>query len=139
MADIFTKEKRSEIMSKIRGKDTKAEIALRRIVSAYCYPLGYRYRKHYRKVPGSPDMAFVGMKIAIFLDGDFWHGYDFENRKRKLPKKYWVAKIGENMRRDRRTDARLRRIGWKPVRFWEHDLKKPEKILRRLEKLFPAC
>lgn len=110
MADIFTKEKRSEIMSRIRGKDTKVEVALRKIVSSYCYPLGYRYRKHYKKVPGSPDIAFVSMKIAVFLD-DFWHGYDFKNRRKKLPKKYWVAKIEKNMRRDRRMDARLRRDG----------------------------
>lgn len=135
MTDIFTKEKRSEIMSRIRGKNTKVEVALRKIVSSYCYPLGYRYRKHYKKVPGSPDMAFVSMKIAVFLDGDFWHGYNFQNRRKKLPKKYWVAKIEENMRRDRRMDARLRRMGWKPVRFWEHNLKNPKRVLHRLEKL----
>jgi DNA mismatch endonuclease (patch repair protein) len=133
MADVFSKQKRSEIMSLIRSKNTKPEIALRKLVSAAFYPKGYRYRIHYKKLKGRPDIAFVSLKVAVFMDGAFWHGYQFEKRKKKLPKKYWVPKIEENMRRDRRTNARLKKLGWKVVRVWGHDVKKkPDRVIERI-------
>ena len=133
MADIFSKERRSEIMSLIRSKNTKPEIALRKLVSAALYPSGYRYRIHYRKLPGRPDIVFVSKKVAVFMDGAFWHGYQFKKRRKKLPKKYWVPKIEENMRRDRRNNAKLKKLGWKVVRIWEHDVKKkPIKVVERI-------
>ena len=136
MVDIFSKKKRSEIMSLIRSKNTKPEIALRKLVSAALYKKGYRYRIHYRKLPGRPDIVFVSKKVAVFVDGAFWHGYQFEKRSKKLPKKYWVPKIEENMRRDRRNNAKLKKLGWKVVRIWEHDVKK--KPVRSVERIIAA-
>ncbi|HEY0908180.1 MAG TPA: very short patch repair endonuclease [Candidatus Paceibacterota bacterium] len=133
MVDIFTKEKRSLVMAAIRSKNTKPEIALRKLVSAALYPLGYRYRLHYRKIPGSPDIVFVQRRLAVFVDGDFWHGYKLRKGQSKLSKKYWLPKIQANMRRDIRNNRALRRMGWKVVRIWEHDLKKrPERVLGRI-------
>ncbi len=136
MPDIFSKEKRSEIMSLIRSTNTKPEIALRKIVSAKFYPQGFRYKINYRKVKGTPDIAFVSKKIAVFVDGEFWHGYKFAKRKHKLPKKYWLPKIEANMKRDRKVNRHLKKEGWKVVRFWEHQVKKtPELIVEKLEEI----
>lgn len=120
-------------MARIKSKNTKPEIALRRLLSAEFYPLGCRYRIHYKGAPGSPDVAFVSRKIAVFVDGAFWHGYKFSSRKSKLPKDYWLPKIEANIRRDKRVNRQLRSLGWTVIRFWEHDvLKKPEKVLMRM-------
>jgi DNA mismatch endonuclease (patch repair protein) len=125
MADIFTKEKRSEIMSRIRGKNTQVEVMFRKALSTEVYPKGYRYRIHYRKVIGSPDVVFVKRKIAIFIDGDFWHGRGYGTKGWKPPRqKFWRDKIGTNRRRDRRVNYRLRKDGWTVLRFWETDVKK---------------
>lgn len=133
MADIFSKRKRSEVMSLIRSKNTKPEIALRKLVSAAFYPKGFRYRIHYRKALGSPDIAFVAKKIAVFVDGAFWHGYRFSKVGTRLPKKYWLPKILSNMRRDRRVNSSLRKQGWKVIRIWEHDVwKRPEKVIQKI-------
>lgn len=125
MADVFTKEKRSEIMSKIRS-ESELERYFRRLLSKEIYPLGYRYRKNYKKVPGSPDIVFVSRKIAIFIDGDFWHGYQYDKEKSKLPK-FWRDKIERNIKRDQRNRRLLKKIGWTYVRFWEHEVKKKSK------------
>lgn len=111
-------------MSKIRGKNTKAELLFRKALSAEVYPKGFRYRLHYKKIIGSPDIVFVKQKIAIFIDGDFWHGRGFDKKKSKLPKKYWIPKIEENIRRDRRVNRRLKKEGWNVIRIWESDVKK---------------
>ena len=125
MADIFSKEKRSEIMSKIRGKNTKAELSFRKVLSAEVYPKGFRYRLYYKKIIGSPDIVFVKQKIAIFIDGDFWHGRRYgKEGEGKNWKKFWKDKIEENIRRDRRVNRRLKKEGWKVIRIWESDVKK---------------
>ena len=98
MADSFTKEKRSEVMSKIRSKETQIE----QIVFKYLRKQGVYFKKHYKKASGSPDIALPRKKIAIFIDGDFWHGWQFSKKKGKLPKKYWLAKIESNIQRDKR-------------------------------------
>ncbi|KKQ61077.1 MAG: mismatch endonuclease Vsr protein [Parcubacteria group bacterium GW2011_GWE2_38_18] len=118
MADIFTKEKRSEIMSKIRGKNTKVELAVFRELRRR----GVYFQRYYKSPAGSPDIALPRKKIAVFIDGDFWHGYRFAERRDKLPEKYWVGKIESNMRRDRRNRSKLRKLGWKVMRVWEHDV-----------------
>jgi DNA mismatch endonuclease (patch repair protein) len=130
MADIFSKERRSQVMSLIKSKNTKPELALRKLVSSNLYPLGYRYRIHYKKLRGKPDITFVAQKIAIFVDGTFWHGYDFKNRKKKLPNEYWLSKIAANIGRDKKTNRELKKSGWRVIRIWEHDLRKnPQKVL----------
>ena len=135
MPDIFTKEKRSEVMSLIKSRNTKPEIAFRKLVSSYFYPLGYRYRINYKRAFGKPDVVFVSLRLAIFIDGSFWHGFDFENRKHKLPKVYWLEKIQKNIERDKKVNKNLKKAGWKVIRIWEHELKKrPEKVLISLQK-----
>lgn len=119
-------------MSLIRSKNTKPEVALRKLICAALYPKGYRYRLHYRKLPGCPDVVFVSRRVAVFMDGSFWHGYDLRNGK-KLPKKYWLPKIKRNMQRDQQVNRKLRRLGWKVVRVWEHDVRKrPDYVVARV-------
>lgn len=87
---------------------------------------GIRYRKNFRKLPGSPDIAITKYKIAVFIDGEFWHGKDWLDRKGKLKRNrdYWIEKIEENMARDRRDDQLLKDKGWITLHFWEKDVKK---------------
>jgi DNA mismatch endonuclease (patch repair protein) len=110
----------SRTMSRIRATDTKAEILLRRAV----WRLGLRFRKNYAKLPGKPDLVFTRQKLAVFCDGDFWHGRDWLLRRKKLQynRDYWVAKIERNMRRDKETDGKLERSGWAVLRLWEGDI-----------------
>ena len=116
--DVFTKKKRSEIMSKIRSKNTKAElIVFRELRKRKIY-----FQKHYKKAAGSPDIAFPRKKMAIFIDGDFWHGRNFAKNKNRLPKKYWRRKIETNIIRDRKNRAKLKRQGWKVLRVWERSV-----------------
>lgn len=136
MADIFTKEKRSEIMSRIRGKNTKVEILFRKALSAEIYPKGFRYRLHYKKIPGSLDIVFVKQKIAIFIDGDFWHGRRYGKDGKTMRKKFWRDKIETNIRRDRRVNRQLKRLGWTVLHFWESDVRKyPDKLTQDVIRL----
>ncbi len=142
MPDIFTKEKRSEIMSKIKST-SGIEIKFRKLLSKQIYPLGHRYRLNYRKAVGKPDLAFVSKRLAVFIDGDFWHGKHFAAKGHKLSAEYWQPKIKGNMDRDKRQNRLLRKTGWKVVRIWESDIrKKPEasiqKIVRHLSPDAPA-
>lgn len=135
MTDVFSRKKRSIIMSRIKSKDTNLEKDFFKKMSSCLYKKGYRCRKHYKKIPGNPDIAFVRQKVAIFLDGDFWHGYNFAKIKNKLPKKYWLKKIEGNIKRDRGVNARLRKKGWTVLRFWEHQLKKNSaSALKKIER-----
>ena len=115
MADIFTPEKRSWIMSRIRSRDTKIEKKLAHLLRKN----KIRYRR-FPKVFGSPDFV-VEKKVIVFCDGDFWHGYQYD-KKKKPPKKFWRDKIERNMRRDRAVTRKLRADGWSVVRLWEHDI-----------------
>ena len=129
MADIFTPEKRSWVMSRIRSKDTKIEKKTASMLR--------KNKIHYRRFPkvfGSPDFV-VEKKVLVFCDGDFWHGYQY-GRKKKPPKKFWRDKIERNMERDRKVSRTLRRDGWSVIRIWEHDIeKRPAACLRRIKKI----
>ena len=129
MADMFSKKKRSEIMSKISSKNTKIErLIFRELRKRKIY-----FSKHYKSIFGNIDIAVPKKKIAVFLDGDFWHGYNFNKIKKRLPKEYWLSKIESNIRRDRVKRAKLRQAGWKVLRLWEHDIeKKFEKSLFKI-------
>lgn len=110
-------------MSKVKLKNGKAET----ILAKRFWNLGHRYRRNYKKLPGSPDIAFTKFRIAIFVD--IWHGKDWAVRKEKLVhnREYWIEKIEENIARDRRVDGELRQMGWTPIHFWEKDvLKDPD-------------
>jgi DNA mismatch endonuclease, patch repair protein len=120
MADVFTPEKRSEIMSKIRSKNTKAEvIVFRELRRRRIY-----FQKHYNRAEGCPDIALPRKKKAVFIDGDFWHGYQFSKNKKRLPKKYWQDKIENNIKRDRDNRLKLKEAGWHVLRVWEHEVLK---------------
>ena len=121
-AGFYATPKSSAVMSRIRAKNTKAEVMLRKTLWHY----GYRYRIYSKKLIGRPDIIFTKYKIAVFVDGDFWHGYDWEQKKKKLAtnKAYWIPKIERNMQRDMEVTQMLIRQGWTVIRFWEHEIKK---------------
>ena len=127
--DVFTKKKRSEIMSKIRARNTKAEV----LVFRELRKRGVYFQKHYKKAQGNPDVALPRKKKAVFIDGDFWHGYKFFKQKQRLPKKYWLAKIKGNIKRDKIATAKLKKEGWKILRVWEHEvIKEPTKAVKKI-------
>ena len=129
MVDRLTPQERSRLMSRVGSKDTGIEVAVRRTVHAR----GLRYRKNDRRLPGTPDITFSGPKVAVFVDGDFWHGWDFENKRRKLPA-YWVEKIEANQRRDRKSSTELTEMGWLVIRVWGHEvLDDVEAVADRIE------
>lgn len=107
-------------MSKVKLKNGVAETLLAKRL----WHLGYRYRKNDKRLPGSPDIAILKYHIAIFVDGEFWHGKDWEARKTRLKKnrEYWIEKIEENIARDMRVDAELNTLGWRVLRYWEKDV-----------------
>ena len=118
MADKFSKEVRSRIMSAIRSKNTKPEVKLRKALFAE----GHRFRIHY-KLLGSPDIVFPGKRVAIFVDGCFWHMCPKHGHLPKSNKAFWRKKLERNVSRDKRYDRKLRMEGWKVIHVWEHDLK----------------
>lgn len=109
-------------MAKVSLKGGKSETILAKAI----WNEGIRYRKNYRKLPGSPDIAITKHKIAVFVDGEFWHGENWEERKKKLKsnRDYWIEKIEENIARDKRNDNLLIEMGWEPIHFWEKEVKK---------------
>jgi len=117
MADNKTKAQRSYNMSRIRGMDTAPELAVRRLA----YMRGLRYRTHNMALPGRPDMIFHGLKLVVFIDGDFWHGWQFPRWRARLSP-FWQRKIERNRHRDLRNFAKLRRAGWRVLRIWEHEI-----------------
>lgn len=122
MADIFTKKKRSEIMSKVKAKDSKIEIAFRKKLWAE----GFRYSKNSAKYFGKPDVALPKYKTVIFIDSCFWHGCKKHGSIPATRKKFWVGKIDRNKARDKEVNKHYKKEGWKVIRIWEHDLKKDD-------------
>lgn len=121
--DNLTKAQRRRNMSRIRSKDTKAEVLFRKTL----WRLGFRYRKNYRKLPGTPDIALTRQKIAIFIDGDFWHARGHEAKPGEQiasHKKYWRQKLARNVERDKEVDDALTQEGWLVLRFWESEIQK---------------
>lgn len=121
--DVLTKEQRHKSMSHIRSKDTKPEILLRKALWHH----GFRYRKNYRVLPGTPDVALTRYHIAIFVDGDFWHAkghQDNPGEQIATNKEYWQKKLARNVERDRAVEEELTEMGWLVLRFWESDIKK---------------
>ena len=118
----YTPDQRSRLMRKIRSTNTKPELMLRRALWAR----GYRYRKDVKDLPGKPDIAIKKYKIAVFIDGEFWHGFNWEDKKPRIKRnrEYWIPKIERNMQRDQQNTRRLQEMGWTVFRFWEQKLKK---------------
>ena len=134
MPDVLTPEQRRKNMQHIRGKDTTIEVILRKALWAR----GYRYRKNYKRIPGSPDIVLTKYKIAIFCDGEFFHGKDWEVLKPRLEKsnnsEFWIKKISRNLERDDEINKKLLFEGWTVIRFWGNDIKKhPDECVKVVE------
>jgi DNA mismatch endonuclease (patch repair protein) len=122
--DRLTPEQRHKNMSNIKSKDTSIELLLRKAL----WKKGIRYRKNYKKIPGTPDIAITQYKIAIFCDSEFFHGKDWEVLRPKLEKgsnpDFWIKKIGKNIEHDNEINKELNFLGWTVIRFWGNDIKK---------------
>ncbi len=112
----------SKRMANVHLKGGKAETILAKAL----WHEGIHYRKNFKELPGSPDIAITKYKIAVFVDGEFWHGHNWDKRKLTLKRnrEYWIEKIEENMIRDKKNDQKLIKIGWIPLHFWEKDVLK---------------
>ena len=133
MTDVFSTSKRSEVMSRIRGKDTTPELQVRSIV----HRLGYRFRLHAKDLPGSPDLVLPRLGTVIFVHGCFWHRHR-GCRYATTPSTrmaFWQAKFDANVARDKRTAASLRHLGWSVITVWECQLRTPDRVAARLERL----
>jgi len=116
--DAVTSKRMANV--KLKGGDAESRLA------KALWSKGYRYRKNCRKLPGSPDIAILKYNIAVFVDGEFWHGYDWSHKKERIRrnKSYWTEKIEENIARDRRNDMKLKTLGWIPIHFWSKEVLK---------------
>jgi DNA mismatch endonuclease (patch repair protein) len=133
MADVFSKKKRSEIMSRIPSKDTRLEQDFLKRLSAMSHVAGYRYRKHYKGLQGKPDIAFPVRKVAVFIDGCFWHGCSVHSRVPRSNVRYWKAKLERNQARDKEINRAAKKAGWRVIRIWEHYVKKnPEQAINKI-------
>ena len=123
--DNHTKEQRRKNMQAVKNKDSEIELLLRKEL----WSRGLRYQKNSKKVFGKPDIVFIGKKVAVFCDSEFWHGYDWENKKNEIKsrREFWIPKIERNMQRDVEVTTRLTQEGWTVLRCWgneiNHDLK----------------
>lgn len=122
--DNLTSEQRQKNMKRIHSKDTKIETVLRKTL----WDKGYRYRKNFKDLPGKPDIVITKYKIAIFCDGEFFHGKDWEVLKPHLENgnnsEYWISKISRNMQRDEQINKKLLFMGWTVIRFWGKEILK---------------
>lgn len=119
---FYTTKKRSKIMGKIRSKNTKPELLFRKAL----WEKHIRYRIDNKKLPGKPDVSIKKYKLAIFIDGEFWHGYDWDNRKLEIKSNrlFWIPKIERNMQRDRQVNQILSEMGYTVFRFWSNEILK---------------
>lgn len=134
MADVFTREKRSEVMAAIRAKDTKPEIAVRRALHA----MGYRFRLHAAALPGRPDIVMKRLGLIVQVKGCFWHGHRcLKGRVPGLHRRYWLEKIAGNKARDARNERKLRATGWSVKTIWECRVRRssPEELRASLTKV----
>ncbi len=122
MMSSKTKEQISYNMRQVKSKDSKIEMLLR----AELWRRGFRYRKNAKGVTGKPDIAFIGKKVAVFCDSEFWHGFDWEQKKYEFKSRqdFWLPKIERNMERDREVNDTLKKAGWTVIRFWGHEIKR---------------
>lgn len=132
MSDIFSLQKRSAIMSKIGGKNTKPEILVRKFI----FSKGFRYRINVKILPGKPDIVLPKYKTVIFVNGCFWHGHNC--KKGKLPSSnidFWKKKISNNKSRDDKNSDLLIKLGWKVIIIWQCEISKIDDRIKILNKL----
>jgi DNA mismatch endonuclease (patch repair protein) len=133
MTDVYSAEKRSAVMRRVKGRNTTPELAVRRALTR----LGARYRLHRKDLPGKPDIVLPGRRLAIFVHGCFWHGHDCA-RGARVPKQnrdYWVGKVARNRARDAANREALTVLGWRVETIWECDLKDADALSERLAHL----
>jgi len=130
MTDVFDPAKRSAVMARVKSRDTQPELLLRRLLTR----LGARYRLHRKDLPGSPDVAMPGRRLAIFVHGCFWHGHDCARGARvpKANRDYWLAKVARNVARDGRNRSDLAAAGWRVETVWECEMKDQAALQERL-------
>ncbi|MFN3859664.1 MAG: very short patch repair endonuclease [Caulobacter sp.] len=133
MSDVFTPEKRSAVMRRVKGRDTSPELKVRRLLTG----LGARYRLHRKDLPGRPDIVMPGRRLAIFVHGCFWHGHDCARGGRvpKANRDYWLGKVGRNRERDGDSRAALEAAGWRVETLWECEMKDEAALAGRLARL----
>jgi DNA mismatch endonuclease (patch repair protein) len=119
VADVLTQEQRSRCMAQVKGKNTRLEVDFRKKL----WGRGFRYRVGY-KLLGKPDLVFIGPKVAVFIDGCFWHGCPVHGQQPKTNVAFWCAKLSKNKKRDELVNDELSQRGWRVVRFWEHEVKR---------------
>lgn len=135
MPDVFTKAKRSEVMSRIRGRGNKeTEVALAKLFRAQ----GINGWRRHTTLVGRPDFAFCRHRIAIFVDGCFWHGCPKHSNMPVNNRAFWEKKLSGNQVRDRIVTRMLRKKGWRVMRIWEHDLRHPVRILARIRRILSS-
>jgi DNA mismatch endonuclease (patch repair protein) len=136
MTDTRTKEKRSEIMSKVRSKNTTPELVVRQMI----FGMGYRYRLHDKRLPGKPDLVFSRQRKVVFVNGCFWHGHE-NCRYGRLPKSrldFWKPKIDRNRQRDAENLRRLKDEGWTVLTVWQCEVKDQEKLRLHLHEFLES-
>ena len=135
MTDVYSSEKRSAVMRRVKGRNTTPEMTVRRALTK----LGARYRLHRKDLPGNPDIVMPGRRLAVFVHGCFWHGHDCARGARtpKQNRDYWVAKVARNMARDARSAEALAALGWRVETIWECELKDAAALEARLKSLIP--
>lgn len=132
MADVFSKAKRSWVMSRIHGKDTQPEKVVRKLL----HQSGFRFRLHQKDLPGNPDIVLPRYKAVIQVFGCFWHGHNCKDGRRpRSNKRYWNAKLDKNKRRDSINAQRLRRLGWRQAIVWECETRNLDLMKKRLTRL----
>jgi DNA mismatch endonuclease (patch repair protein) len=119
---FITTKKRSDLMRKIKSKNTTPEIKLRKAL----WSQGVRYRIKNKSIPGKPDIVIKKYKLAVFVDGEFWHGYNWLEKKHRIKsnRDYWIKKIEGNIERDKRVNKELNENGWTVLRYWQNEIKK---------------
>ncbi len=132
MTDVFSKKKRSDLMSRIRSKDTSAELIVRRLV----YQMGFRYRLHASHLPGRPDLVFSRLGKVIEVRGCFWHQHKIciDSHIPKSRTEYWVSKLNRNVIRDKKNEKLLKLLGWQVLILWECEIKNLRATTKRLTK-----
>jgi len=138
MADVFTKKKRSEIMSKIRSKNTRPELLVRK----FLFSQGFRYRLHSNELIGKPDIVLRKYHTVVFVNGCLWHGHKICNHNfPKTKQDYWIPKINRNITKDLKNRRELQKIGWKIITIWECQLKRKvlDKTLSNLKSKIQGC
>jgi len=132
MIDVFSSEKRSQIMSRIRGYDTKPELTVRSII----HRMGFRFRVHQDKLPGDPDIVLAKHKRVIFVHGCFWHGHKKCPRSKRPTsnRDFWQSKLDKNMERDSRQQNELNKMGWKYLIIWQCEVNTPNRLQQKIRR-----